>query len=293
MPIRSMTGYGRALVEDGRLRLAVEIRSVNQRFLDVVFRTPRELQPLEGRFKEIIQEKIERGRVSLVLNGEGLGGARTSITLDEELSDSYFAALSQLKERFHLPGEIQIGTMAGLPELLHFGQPEWALEDVKPLAERAVVQAVDDLVRMKAEEGELLGHDLRRRAESLRDRLGRINTRMPERSLEAARALEERLVRLVGDRDFPPDRLAAEVALLAERLDCTEECVRFGIHVDQFLRYLADGDNPGRRLNFLLQEMGREVNTMASKANDALVSQEAVLMKEELEKMREQVQNVE
>jgi len=116
---------------------------------------------------------------------------------------------------------------------------------------------------------------------------------MPIRVEEGASGIRERLARLLGDREFPQERLAAEVALLADRLDCTEECVRFGIHVDQFLKYLAEGGTAGRRLNFLLQELGREVNTVGSKANDTLVSHEVVLLKEELERIREQVQNVE
>jgi uncharacterized protein (TIGR00255 family) len=291
--LRSMTGYGRAELEEGGTRVEVEMRSVNHRFLDVVFRTPRELQPVETRIKELIQEKIERGRISVSVNLNGAAGSRTSVSLDENLSEGYFTALSQLKERLKLPGTVDLATLAGMPDLFRYTQTSWDLEEISALTLRSAAIAVDDIVRMKAEEGELLALDLHRRADGLRGRLARMTARMPERSDEGARALHERLNRLLGDRDFPQERLAAEVAILAERLDCTEECVRFGIHVEQFLKYLSDGTAPGRRLNFLLQEMGREVNTMAVKANDAIVSQEAVLVKEELEKMREQVQNVE
>lgn len=293
MSIRSMTGYGRAEVDGGRFRISVEFRSVNGRYLDLSFRLPRELQNMEGRLKELIQERMERGRISVTVNWDGALGGRTTVTLDEEVADAYFAGLSQLKERYHLSGPIELSTMASFPEILRFGTQEWDTDELTQLVESAATRALDDLARMKAEEGVLLAVDLRKRAEILRESLARVSARLPVRVEEGASGIRERLGRLLGDREFPQDRLAAEVALLADRLDCTEECVRFGIHVDQFLKYLSEGGAAGRRLNFLLQELGREVNTIGSKANDTLISHEVVLLKEELERIREQVQNVE
>lgn len=292
--LRSMTGFGQADAEDGGHRISVEIRSVNHRYLDVVFRTPRELQALEGRLREAVQERMERGRVSVVVDWAPNGGdSAIAIRLDESLSDAYFQALQRLRERHGLTGEIEIGTMAALPDLFRPREEAADLETLWSTVRQATARALDDLVRMREEEGVRLAEDLRLRIEVVRASLARIRERLPERLRETTSSLRERLARLLGDREFPEERLAAEVALLADRLDCTEECVRFEIHLDQFLRYLTDQSAVGRRLNFLLQEMGREANTLGSKANDAGIAQEVVTIKEELEKIREQVQNIE
>lgn len=292
--LRSMTGFGQADIAGAGRRISVEIRTVNHRYLDVVFRTPRELQALEGRLREMVQERMERGRVSLVLEWESGGaGQAGAVRLDEALADAYYQALQGLRERYALDGRIEIGTLAALPDLFRSPAESASLEEVWGAVRETTVRALDDLVRMREEEGARLAQDLRQRVEVLRASLARIRERLPERLRETTSAMRERLNKLLGDREFPEDRLAAEVALLADRLDCTEECVRFEIHLDQFLRYLADDAAVGRRLNFLLQELGREANTLGSKGNDAVIAQEVVVIKEELERIREQVQNIE
>ncbi len=291
--IHSMTGYGKAEIRDNGLEISVELRSVNHRFLDISLRLPRSLSALENRAKETISKRLNRGRISGLLVWENAGSNSEEILLDEDVADRYHALLCDLKTKYHLSGDVDVATMAARADIWKVERKEIDPEEAWGLAERAFGEALDELISMRAREGELLAKDLLDRVKAIRETGAEIERWMPERIQNTKDKLQERLEKLISTPELPPERLAIEASVLADRMDCTEECVRLRIHCDQFEKYVREGGPVGRKLNFLLQEMGRESNTIGSKANDAQVSQHVVRLKEETEKLREQVQNIE
>jgi uncharacterized protein (TIGR00255 family) len=288
-----MTGYGRGEIEENGLRISAEIKSVNNRFLEVAVKLPRFLAPLESEIREAIHKKVSRGRLFVDISWDEPGGPAETVVLDEVAADVYYKLLQSLKQRFGISGEVDLATLASLPDLLKKEVREWEPSRALPFVREALGIALDDLVEMKSREGEALAEDLRSRLNLMLTRLEAIEKRAPERVEELRERLHKRLKELNDGGEYDEALLAQEVVLYAERTDYTEECVRFGIHCRNFIDYLDSGGAVGRKLNFLLQELGREANTIGSKAGDALVSENVVLIKEELEKVREQVQNIE
>ena len=291
--VRSMTGYGRGEIEEDGLRVSAEIKSVNNRFLEVAVKVPRFLAPLESDIRDAVQKKLSRGRVFVDIVWDEPGGPAETVVLDEVAADVYYKLLQSLKERFGLSGEVELATLASLPDLMKKEVKEWEPARALPFVKEALGIALDDLVEMKTKEGVALADDLRARLNLMLNRLEAIEKRAPERVEELRERLAKRLKELNESGEYDKALLAQEVVIFAERTDYTEECVRFGIHCKNFIDYLDSGGAVGRKLNFLLQELGREANTIGAKAGDALVSENVVLIKEELEKVREQVQNIE
>lgn len=291
--IQSMTGYGRSEVRDEGLGLTVELRSVNHRFLDIVLRMPKVLAELETRARELIARRLSRGRVAGVVQWESNSEEPGEVVVNREVADRYHSLLCDLKQTYDLAGEVDLATMASRPDIWKLEREEIDLEAVWGLVEKGLSEALDELVMMRVREGQELAKDLAARVGAVRRMGSEIEAWMPEKVGNAKDRLRERLEVLLDTPEIPPERLAMEAAVYADRMDCTEECVRLRVHCDQFDRYLRDGGPVGRKLNFLLQEMGREANTIGSKANDAEVSLQVVRLKEEVEKLREQVQNIE
>lgn len=291
--IRSMTGYGRGEIEENGLRVSAEIKSVNNRFLEVAVKLPRFLAPLESDVRETVHKKLSRGRLFVDISWDEPGGPAETVVLDEAAADVYHKLLQSLKKRFGLSGEVDLATFASLPDLLKKEVKEWEPSRALPHVKEALGIALDDLVEMKTREGVALAEDLRARLNLMLNRLAAIEKRAPERVEELRERLAKRLKELNESGEYDDALLTQEVVIFAERTDYTEECVRFGIHCKNFIDYLDSGGAVGRKLNFLLQELGREANTIGAKAGDALVSENVVLIKEELEKVREQVQNIE
>jgi uncharacterized protein (TIGR00255 family) len=291
--IRSMTGYGRGEIEEKGVRVTAELRSLNNRFFEMVAKVPRFLSPLEDEIKKVVQSRISRGRILLTLGWEEPGGLTESVALDEAVADRYHDLLEVVKARYNLAGEIDVSTFAALPDLLKKEVKEWEPSQAFLLAKEALVIALDDLVEMKSKEGDAIGRDLETRIDFTLAVMGKIEERAPEKTAELRRRLKAKLADFIQPGEYNEALLAQEVVLFAERSDTTEECVRYRVHCKNFVDYLTEGGAVGRKLNFLLQEMAREANTMGSKAGDAQISQNVVLIKEELEKIREQVQNVE
>jgi uncharacterized protein (TIGR00255 family) len=288
-----MTGYGRGEIEENGLRVSAEIKSVNNRFLEVAVKIPRFLAPLESDVRRAVQKKLSRGRIFIDISWDEPGGPAETVVLDGAAADVYYKLLQSLKERFGLSGEVDLATFASLPDLLKKEVKEWKPSRALPFVKQALDVALDDLVEMKTKEGVALADDLRARLNLTLNRLEAIEKRAPERVEELRRRLTKRLKELNENGEYDEALLTQEVVIFAERTDYTEECVRFGIHCKNFIDYLDSGGAVGRKLNFLLQEIGREANTIGAKAGDALVSENVVLIKEELEKVREQVQNIE
>jgi uncharacterized protein (TIGR00255 family) len=291
-----MTGYGRGEVLVDGLRLAAEVRSVNHRFCELSARLPRTLASYEAEARKIVLERTNRGKITLSVtwgdNGEEHEPSGT-LTLDERVADRYMELLQALKRKYGLGGDVEVQTFAQLPNLFVWGEVRRDPEFYLGLLRDVVTAATEDMVRMKETEGAALRKDLEARVESVRDRVARIRERAPLKVRETAEKYRERIRILLEGGDLSEERMVQEVAILSEKLDSTEECVRLEAHCDHFRKLLVTEATPGRKLNFLLQEMNREINTIGSKSADVPIVEQVVEVKEELERIREQVQNIE
>jgi uncharacterized protein (TIGR00255 family) len=213
--------------------------------------------------------------------------------VDERTADRYVELLQSVKRKYKLSGDIDLNTFAALPSVFVWGGEERDPEFYLGLLRQVVSSATDDMIRMKETEGAALRRDLEARVEGIRSRVAAVRERAPLRVRETAEKLRERVRTLLEGKELPEERLAQEIALLSDRLDSTEECVRLEAHCDHFRKLLGEEAAPGRKLNFLLQEMNREINTIGSKSADVSIVEQVVEVKEELERIREQVQNIE
>lgn len=291
--IRSMTGFGRqqAAWSDGTV--TIEVRSVNHRFLETSIRLPKTMTALEEVFKKSIQQYCARGRVDLTVMLQGSRGNVRALQLDAELAKQYYQALRTLQRTLKLKGSIDIGLMVGLRDILVLS--EQPADDLKltKLVEKLGHRAILDMVTMRKKEGALLVKDVRFRLTQLSESKTAVSMRAPMVAQDAFTRMKLRVEKLLGDAVPDLPRLNQELAVYADRCDITEELVRLDAHMIQFDRAIQCVEPIGKTCDFLLQEMGREVNTIGSKANDAGITAEVVRMKAELERLREQMQNVE
>jgi len=288
-----MTGFGRATAEASGMLWTIEVASVNSRFLDVQARFPRSLAGAEFAIRRRVGEHLSRGKVTVTISWEALPGQSAGACLNQSLADSYISQIRELQERHDLPGEISIELVAGLPDLFTNPLDAGDKGDREVELLTALDVALKHLDSVRAAEGAKLGEDARARIAAIKLQLKSMEAEADEYARNLVTKLQERVAKLFGDISIDPQRLAQEVALLAERADITEERVRLGVHLDEFVRVLDEGGQVGRRFNFLLQEMVRETNTIGSKTGELAVIQRVVMVKEELEKIREQIQNLE
>ena len=288
-----MTGFGRSEGETSLGKVFVESRSVNHRYCDINIKLPRRLTPFEARIKELIRSQVSRGRIDVSLKLDTGGEEKVQLNVDFHLAEQYYRALQTLKEALHLKDKITLGLLAGAKDLITATEesidlePYW--EEIVPILKRSL----QDMDEMKRLEGESLAQDLRQRLERIAQELETIKQQY-RAHLDAYRdRLHERLRSLLGGIEVDSYRLQQEIAFLAERTDVTEEIVRAESHLSQFFALLEADEPVGRKMDFLLQEINREVNTVSAKANVAEMSQRVVEVKAELEKIREQVQNIE
>lgn len=291
--IRSMTGYGSAELERDGQRLTAEIRSVNHRFCEVSVRGPKVALAFEDQIRQLIQDRFSRGKFNLTVTWVGAGDQGEVLKLNENVARRYVDLMSQLKDRFGLKGEIDLSTVASLPDLFSWEHTAMSDEESWALVRDVVERSCENMNLMKDREGAALTRDFDKRLHAIRAELDMVSERAPLRPQEAKERMVARIKPLLDDVEMDPIRIAQEVALLADRLDCTEECVRLAAHLDQFRHLIEGPEMAGRKLNFLLQEMNREANTIGSKANDVGIGHAVIVIKEEIERIREQVQNVE
>lgn len=290
--LRSMTGFGRGTHTGVAYRVAVELRSVNHRYREIVVRVPRDMPGLEEPVRARIAQAVARGRVDALVAVEPLPGTR-GLRVDVHLARAYRQALEDLRRELDLDDDVDLELLASLPGVIGLDESSADLEACWRDAAPALDQALAHLAAMRAAEGAALARDLAGALERLAGHVEAVAARAPQ-VVEAYKArLAQRVQALAGDVPVEPDRLAAEVAIFADRADISEEVVRLRSHMDQFRATLELDEPVGRRLDFLLQEMNREVNTIGSKAHDAGIAAAVVEMKVEIERMREQVQNVE
>jgi len=291
-----MTGFGEAELDSPAGRLCVEVKTVNHRYFNANIKTPSGLDKLEGPITEALKRYVQRGHVSVHVSVARRDGAReTGIRPDVEKARAYLVALEALRHQMNVPGAVNLEMLSRFPELFRGPETDAIPEVDAALVAELVESAASGARALREAEGERLAADLSARLDAIQRELDAVAARAPARLLELRDRLREQVRELAAQVDVDEDRLAREIAYLAERWDVNEEIVRFRSHVELFREALAaDASEPvGKRLGFLSQEMQREANTIASKANDSGMARSAVALKEEIERIREQVENVE
>jgi len=288
-----MTGFGVGRAGDQTMSVVAEARSVNNRFLDISLRIPKGLYPFETEIRELIRTRIERGRVTLSVTEELANGESSGIKLDREKALQSVKMLRELQAITGVVGDIRLEHVLATGDLFISGDDDEARQRLWDTANKAILAALEDLSASGKREGETLARDLTERLGTIREGLGVIKGLAAGQTAEYRNRLAARLEQLIDDSRLDRNRLETELAISAERLDITEEIVRLDSHINLFQDTLNKDGGIGKTLNFVLQEMGREVNTIASKSWLFDISQIAVRMKETLEQIREQVQNLE
>ena len=290
--MNSMTGFGRGEAKNGTVTVVVELKTVNNRFRDLQVRVPREYNVLEPRVLNALRDGVQRGRVEAMVRRTSLEGA-TRVTVDYALVDQYRRAFAEIARRVQRDAaEVPLAVLVAQPGVLLAGEAETDALAEWDLCEVAINAALEDLSAMRATEGRALAVDLRRNLDTLLRLCAEVSDAADSVADRVRTRLEERLARLMNDR-ADPGRLAQEVAILADKSDISEELARLGSHCEQFCQALVADEPVGRKLDFLLQEMNREINTIGSKAAEHPIAARVVEMKSVLERMREQAANVE
>ncbi|MFH1080329.1 MAG: YicC/YloC family endoribonuclease [Pseudomonadota bacterium] len=293
--VRSMTGYGRAeAILDGQ-KIAVEIKSLNHRFLEISVRIPASLSALEMEIKKKIAEPLLRGKIEVTIRREAQGSTENGhfLALNLPLAQNYFHLLVQLKQSLGLKDDVSLEMIAAQKDVFLPVEPS---QDMSALWQRLAMvldEALAGLMDMRCREGEILARDLSARLDLMALLLNGIEAKTPRVVLEYQRRLTDRVREMTSGLMVDEARLNQEIAIFAEKSDITEEVVRFRSHLGQFLEMLNSEDAIGRKVDFLIQEMNREINTIGSKSNDADISKQVIEIKSELAKLREQVQNLE
>lgn len=290
-----MTGYGRAeALLEGR-KWVIEIKSLNHRYIEIITRLPGVLSSLEIDIKKRVGERIFRGRIEISIQADAEAGQDNGVqySLNVPLLRNYHSLLVKMKEDLNLKDEVGLNTLARFKEIFVPSETRFDPAAAWGGIRTTLDEALDALIRMRRAEGDVLKKDFLGRLDTLGRYLASAKARAPRTVLEYKQRLQERIRELTDGLEMDPVRLSQEVALLAEKSDITEEIVRFESHIGQMEKLLQGSDAIGRKLDFLLQEMGREVNTIGSKSNDIVIAQDVIELKSELAKLREQAQNVE
>ena len=292
--IKSMTGFGKGEFTDGKRNVICEIRSVNHRYSDIFIKMPRRYSFAEEKIKSIIKETVKRGKVEGSVVVESITEEDITIKLNPLVARQYIDNLRMLKDEFGLEGEISLETIANLPDVMKNAPDIDDEEEVTSSIEEAVRTAVANLDQMRVIEGQKLAEDLTMRGELIRKYVSEIEERAPEIVKEYKQKLYDRISELVeGMVEVPDERILLEAAVFADKTNITEELVRLDSHISQLHQILGAAKSNGKKLDFLVQEMNREANTIGSKANDNDITGAVIEIKSEVEKIREQVQNIE
>ncbi|MCC5942536.1 MAG: YicC family protein [Balneolaceae bacterium] len=289
-----MTGFGRGESSSNGFQVTVEVKTLNSRYLDISSRMPQTIQQHEFDIKEIVQKKLSRGKVHLSVNVENTENSGVDITYNEELVKAYGEILEKIRSISNIDQPVQVR------DILHFDgifkskeENEDELEVIWNCTAKAINIALDNLNEMRDQEGDELKNDLENQINGIAEIVKVVEKLSENRVPEVREKLQNRIRNLLTDDQIDPERLELEIALIADKMDINEEIIRLNSHLKFFLEAFHSDTPVGRRLNFLSQEINRELNTIGSKANDSTISQHIVMGKEKLEQIREQVQNVE
>ena len=291
--ISSMTGFGRATVASDGREITIELKSVNHRYLDLAFRMPRHIGFIEDVLRQLLTEQLSRGHVDIFVNYRNTRTDARTVVIDEALMGAYLSAARKAAAQYELRDDISLSAAMRFPDVTDVIEAEEDRDAVAALAREAALRAVTAMKRMRAGEGERLCNDLLNRVTTVESIAGKIDVRAPFVVEEYRTKLSERIESMLGGVEVDRTRLATEVALFADKASINEELVRLASHITEMRKVLGADEAAGRRLDFIVQEMNREFNTIGSKANDAEITSLVIAGKGEIEKIREQVQNIE
>lgn len=293
--IKSMTGFGRSEYTDGKRNITVEIKSVNHRYSDISIKMPRRYGFAEDKVKNAVKEHIRRGKVDVSIMVENVTENDVNIKLNTMIAKQYYENLLELRKEFSVEGDITLQFLAGLPDVMKAIPDVEDEEEITKAILIPVAEAAANLEKMRAVEGEKLAEDLIAKGRSIRSILDKIAERAPQVSIDYTARLRERITELIGGSiEVPEDRILVEAAIFADKCAIDEEITRLGSHLIQLENIVTKSTQPdGKKLDFLVQEMNREANTIGSKANDITITGYMLEIKSEIEKIREQVQNIE
>ena len=291
--IKSMTGYGRGQSQRDNLSFTVEIKAVNHRYADINIKAPRLVTPFESQIKKQVGAVLKRGKIDIYVTQNNNAQATVKPVVNKGLAAAYLEALQELRDLEGVTGKVPLEYLGSLPDVIRLEDVSIVEDEILSCLEAALADALDAIVSMRSAEGAATAIDMAERLGLLREALAGIEIQAATVPLEWQRKLSERLARLQNGAEMDPQRVAQEIAIFADRCDISEELVRFRSHLDQFSELMGYAEPVGRQLDFLVQELNREANTMGSKSNDAALTRYVVGLKSELEKIREQVQNIE
>lgn len=291
--VKSMTGFGRCEVSDEAKKITVEIKSVNHRYLDMNLKMPKKLNFFEASVRNLLKEYIQRGKVDVFITYEDFADNHFSLTYNKEVAASYMNYLNQMSEDFNLENDVRISVLSRYPEVLSLEEAEIDEQELWADLETALRGAAEKFVEARIIEGENLKKDLCDKLDGMLENVDKIAERAPEIITEYRNKLYERVKELLGDASVDEGRLLTEVTLYADKICVDEEIVRLRSHVEHTKTTLNGDGSVGRKLDFIAQEMNREANTILSKANDLITSEHAIDLKTDIEKVREQIQNIE
>ncbi len=292
--VKSMTGFGRGISEEDTSRsFTIEIKTVNHRYFDINVRMPRTLLSLESKVRETIKNKINRGKVDVFITQNSYGKEDSDVHFNEELSDSYMSCLEKIRDRYDIIDNISVSLIARFPEIITLEKKEEDLEEIWKNLKYPLNDAVDALVSMREKEGKKLYEDIVSKCESIEELVNKVEERAPFVVEDYKDRLENRLQELLENANIEENRIATEVAVFADKASIDEELVRLNSHIIQLKETLKKEEPIGRKLDFIIQEMNREANTICSKASDLQIINLVINIKNYIEKIREQTQNIE
>ena len=291
--IKSMTGFGRAELLDEEKKITVEMKSVNHRYLDINMRMPKKFSVFEASIRSLLKEYIQRGKVDLFITCEDYTQGKMAVKYNQELAAQYMECLRRISEDFRLDDEVDAAALSRYPEVLTMEEQESDEKELWGALEAVLRKAAEQFVETRTREGTHLKQDILQKLADMDKKVTQVEVRYPEIIREYREKLETKVKELLADTQIEESRIAAEVVLFADKICTDEETVRLKSHIVHMGQVLSEEDGIGRKLDFIAQEMNREANTILSKANDLETSNLAIDLKTEIEKIREQIQNIE
>lgn len=291
--IKSMTGFGRSEIVKGNRKISVEIKSVNHRYLEAGIKMPKKLNVFESRMRDLLKKYATRGKIDIFINYEDDSESQVNLKFNQNIADEYMAIFNNMSEKYNLKNDMTVGGLARFPEVITMDEVQEDEEELWLFIEEAMKAALEQFVNTRILEGENLKKDLLGKLDHMEELVAFVEKRSPEIMKEYRSKLESKVKELLGDTTIDESRIATEVIIYADKICVDEETVRLRSHIEHARKCLNEDGGIGRKMDFIAQEMNREANTTLSKANDIEISNAAIDLKTEIEKVREQIQNIE
>lgn len=291
--IKSMTGFGRSEIVKGNRKISVEIKSVNHRYLEAGIKMPKKLNVFESRMRDLLKKYATRGKIDIFINYEDDSENQVNLKFNQNIADEYMAIFNNMSEKYNLKNDMTVGGLARFPEVITMDEVQEDEEELWHFIEEAMKAALEQFVNTRILEGENLKKDLLGKLDHMEELVTFVEKRSPEIMKEYRSKLESKVKELLGDTTIDESRIATEVIIYADKICVDEETVRLRSHIEHARKCLNEDGGIGRKMDFIAQEMNREANTTLSKANDIEISNAAIELKTEIEKVREQIQNIE